>query len=259
MRQRIARLGPPAVFGTVLVGVWYAISYGLLSPRRRFLLRPPHQVARVGFLDWEHFSEILDGLWSSARVAIIGLVLATLIGIALATLMSLSRVIESAVFPYLVMLQAVPILAVVPLIGFWWGYGQTSRVTVCVLIAVFPIVVNTLFGLQSTDRGLHDLFTLHHASRSVRLRKLLFPGALPALFAGLRISAGLSVIGAIVGDFFFAQGDPGIGQLLRIYAAEPRGEELLAAIIMSSGLGVVVFLAFGRLQTALIGAWHDQA
>ena len=79
----------------------------------------------------------------------------------------------------------------------------------CVIISLFPIIVNTLFGLQSADRGMHDLFTLHHASRWTRLRKLMFPAALPAMFAGLRISAGLSVIGAIVGDFFFGRGQAG--------------------------------------------------
>ncbi|GIT00858.1 MAG: hypothetical protein CM1200mP26_25700 [Acidimicrobiales bacterium] len=82
------------------------------------------------------------------------------------------------------------------------------------IISLFPIIMNTLFGLQSADRGLHDLFTLHHAGRMTRMRKLMFPSALPAVFAGLRISAGLSVIGAIVGDFFFGKGDAGIGQLL---------------------------------------------
>jgi len=126
-----------------------------------------------------------------------------------------------------------------------------------VIISLFPIIVNTLFGLQSADRGLHDLFTLHHADRVTRMRKLMFPSALPAIFAGLRISAGLSVIGAIVGDFFFGKGDAGIGQLLRRYANQLQGEELLAAVIMSSALGVTVFLAFGWLQQRAIGRWHE--
>jgi NitT/TauT family transport system permease protein len=251
------QLAAPVVFGAGLIGVWYFVSYVLLSPRRRFLLQPPHRVVEVGFLDWDHFSEILDGLWSSAQVALVGLVIATIIGLGLAIAMSQSRLIEGALFPYLVMLQAMPILALVPLIGLWWGYGQNSRVAVCVIISVFPIIVNTLFGLQSADRDLHDLFTLHRASRKVRLTKLMFPHALPAIFAGLRISAGLAVIGAIVGDFFFARGDTGIGQLLRIYANFGNGEELLAAVIMSSGLGVAVFLFFGWLQNVVIGKWHD--
>lgn len=251
---------PPLVLGAALVGAWYFVSYVVLdqAPRRDgFLLRPPHRVLRVGFLEWDNFSEILGALWSSTRVAGLGLAIASAIGIVIATLMSQSRLIERAVFPYMVILQAIPILAIVPLIQFWWGTGQRSRVAVCVIIAVFPIIVNTLFGLQSADRALHDLFTLHRSSRLTRLRKLMFPAALPAIFAGLRISAGLSVIGAIVGDFFFGRGDTGIGQLLRTYSSRLRGEELLAAVIMSSLLGVAVFLLFGWIQHRVVGKWYD--
>jgi NitT/TauT family transport system permease protein len=221
------------------------------------LLRPPHEVVDRGFLDSENFREILEGLWSSTRVALIGLLIAIVIGFSLAIIMSQAKIAERAIFPYMVTLQAIPILAIVPLISFWWGTGQTSRVIVCVIISLFPIIVNTLFGLQSADRGMHDLFTLHHASRATRLRKLMFPAALPAIFAGLRISAGLSVIGAVVGDFFFGKGDVGIGQLLKKYANQLDGEQLLAAVIMTSALGVSVFLLFGWIQQRAIGKWHD--
>jgi NitT/TauT family transport system permease protein len=104
---------------------------------------------------------------------------------------------------------------------------------------------------------MHDLFTLHHANRFTRLRKLMFPAALPAIFAGLRISAGLSVIGAVVGDFFYGQGESGIGQLLKRYAVQLDGEELLAAVIMTSFLGVVVFWTFGFIQHRAIGKWYE--
>lgn len=256
-RQVAAVVLPPFVLGIGIIGLWYAISYGLLEDRRRFLLRPPHQVVEKGFLEWATFSEILSGLWSSTRVALIGLSIAIVLGMLLAIVMSQTKLAERAIFPYMVTLQAIPILAIVPLISFWFGTGQTSRVVVCVIIALFPIIVNTLFGLQSAERGAHDLFTLHHASRVTRLRKLMFPAALPAIFAGLRISAGLAVIGAVVGDFFFGRGDVGIGQLLRRYANRLEGEELLAAVIMTSALGVVVFWTFGWLQNLIIGKWHD--
>jgi NitT/TauT family transport system permease protein len=248
---------PPIALGAVILGAWYAISYGLLEERRRFLLRPPHQVVQKGFLDWDTFSEILRGLWSSTRVALIGLTIAIVLGMFLAIIMSQAKMAERAIFPYMVTLQAIPILAIVPLISFWFGTGQTSRVVVCVIIALFPIIVNTLFGLQSAERGAHDLFTLHHANRVTRLRKLMFPAAMPAIFAGLRISAGLAVIGAVVGDFFFGRGDVGIGNLLRRYASRLQGEELLAAVIMTSALGVTVFGIFGMIQDRAIGKWHD--
>ncbi|MCH1489691.1 MAG: ABC transporter permease [Ilumatobacteraceae bacterium] len=250
---------PPLFLGALIIGAWYYVSYGLLTEERRFLLRPPHEILQVGFLEWDHFSEILQALGSSTRVALIGLTISITIGFFLSTIMSQTKIVERAIFPYMVMLQAIPILAIVPLIGFWWGYGTTSRIAVCVIISLFPIIVNTLFGLQSAERGLHDLFTLHHASRLTRLRKLMFPAARPAIFAGLRISAGLSVIGAIVGDYFFGQGAVGIGQLLKRYSSRLEGEELLAAVIMSSALGVVVFLFFGWLQNIAIGKWHESS
>ena len=256
-RSLTERILPPIVLGSGFVGIWYLLSYGLLEPRRRFLLRPPHEVVQVGFLDWDNFSDILESLWSSTKVAMIGLAIAICIGLILAIMMSQAKIVERAIFPFMVTLQSIPILAIVPLIAFWFGTGQRSRVVVCVIISLFPIIVNTLFGLQSADRGLHDLLTLHHADRVTRMRKLMFPAALPAVFAGLRISAGLSVIGAIVGDFFFGKGDAGIGQLLRRYANQLAGEELLAAVIMSSALGVTVFLSFGWLQQRAIGRWHE--
>lgn len=249
---------PPILLGLLILAGWYLVSYVVLDEQRRFLLRPPHEVFLVGFANWKNFSEILAGLWSSTIVAAIGLTVAIIIGLTLATLMSQSKLIERAVFPYAVTLQAIPILAIVPLIGFWFGFGISARVIVCIIIALFPIIVNTLFGLLSAPAGLHDLLTLQRVSRVTRLRKLMFPAALPAIFAGLRISAGLSVIGAIVGDFFFGRGDPGIGQLLQRYANRLMGEQLLAAIIMSSLLGVLVFQLFGWIQQKAIGKWHEE-
>lgn len=258
--RRLARLTlPPLVFGVCFLAVWYAIAYLVLDEKRRFLLRPLHEVLQVGFFDWDNFSKILKGLWWTGRVSLIGLLISIVIGCLLAMAMSQSKLVERAVFPYMVTLQAIPILAMVPLIGFWWGYGQFSRVIVCVVISLFPIIVNTLLGLQSAEPGMHDMFTLHNAGRLTRLRKLMFPAALPAMFAGFRISAGLSVVGAIVGDFFFGQGPAGLGQLLRRYVNNVQGEELLATIIVSSILGIVVFWSFGLLRKIVIGKWYEAA
>ncbi len=256
-RGLVAVVLPPVVLGIVILAIWYAISYGVLEARKRFLLRPPHEVIQVGFLEWDNFSTILEALWVTTKIAVIGLLISIVLGMAVAVIMSQAKVAERAIFPYMVTLQAIPILALVPVIGFWFGYGQKSRVLVCVIISIFPIIVNTLFGLQSADRGMHDLFTLHHANRATRLRKLMFPAALPAIFAGLRISAGLSVIGAVVGDFFFGQGEAGLGQLLKRYAVQLDGEELLAATIMTAVLGVLVFWTFGWLQNRVVGKWYE--
>lgn len=122
---------PPLVAGVILLGVWYFVSYAILSESRRFLLKPPHEVARVGFFTWDNLSEMLTALWNTAQIAIIGLVIATLIGLGLAVIMSQSKLLERAIFPYMVILQSMPILAIVPLIGFWFGYDQTAWWCAC--------------------------------------------------------------------------------------------------------------------------------
>jgi NitT/TauT family transport system permease protein len=121
------------------------------------------------------------------------------------------------------------------------------------------MIANTLFGIQSVDRAHHDLFTLQRAGRWARLRKLELPAALPSVFTGLRTSSGLSVIGAIVGDMFFKQGEPGIGTLLDVYRSRLQSEDLFAAIILASLFGVVVFAVFTLVARLAVGSWHASA
>jgi NitT/TauT family transport system permease protein len=182
---------------------------------------------------------------------------ATAVGVSTAIAMSRAGWVERSLFPYFVVLQVTPILALVPLFGFWFGYGLRTRVLVCVLISLFPIVANTLFGLRSVDEAHHDLFSLSRSGRLARLWKLELPSALPSLFTGLRISAGLSVVGAIVGDFFFRQGEPGMGILIDLYRARIQSEQLFAAVLLSSCFGLAVFLLFGALARWVVGGWHE--
>jgi NitT/TauT family transport system permease protein len=255
----LALVLPPFLLFLAVLGVWYLISYRVLDEQRRFLLPPPHEVVEVAFLDRGNLEVLLRALALTAGVAMAGLAVAIVLGIGLGVLMSQARWVERAVYPWAVVLQTIPILALVPLIGFWFEFGLFSRVLVCVLIAVFPITSTTLFGLRGVDPGDHDLFTLYGASRGARLRKLQWPAALPAVFAGLRISAGLAVIGAIVGDFFFKQGEPGIGVLMEVYRQGLRSEQLFGAVILSSLLGLVVFWLFGWLARRVVGSWHGTA
>jgi NitT/TauT family transport system permease protein len=251
----IGTWGPPILVFLAFIGVWYLIS-GLLG-KKNFLLPPPHDVITKGFLDADTRSDILTALGRSAEVALVGLAIAIVIGVVWAIAMSQARWIERSLFPYAVILQCIPILALVPLIGFWFGFEFFSRVVVCVMIALFPMVSNTLFGLQSVDRSQRELFKLQHASRWTILTKLELPTALPAIFAGMRISAGLAVVGAIVGDFFFRRGTPGIGALLSNYTSRLQGAELLAAIIVASLFGVAIFAVFGLIGRLAVGRWYD--
>jgi NitT/TauT family transport system permease protein len=253
----LAEVIGPVVLFALFIGFWYLVHYVLMSERRRFLVPPPHAVIQVAFFDRDNLSPILHALWQSTLVAGVGLFIAIVVGMSLATLMSQASWIERSVFPYLVALQAIPILAIVPLIGIIFGFGFNSRIFVVVLIALFPIVSSTLFGLLSADRLQHELFTLQGASRVTRLRKLQFPAAMPAIFTGFRISAGLAVVGAIVGDFLFTQGKRGLGQLINLYRARLQTEQMYGALIVACFLGVVVFWLFGFLSKAVVGKWYE--
>jgi NitT/TauT family transport system permease protein len=236
-------LAPFAVLLGVL-GLWSFASKALLDPDRRFLLPPPEDVLKKGLLDPESFAEIAGALWSTTRVALVGLGLSIAIGVLLAIVMSQARWVEHSIYPYAVVLQTIPILAVVPLLGFWFGFDFESRVIVCVLVSLFPLITNTLYGLKSVETGHHDLFSLYGANRAQRLFRLELPAALPAMITGFKISSGLSVIGAIVADFFFRQGDPGIGRLIDSYRQRLATEQLMSALFLSSLVGLLLFWVF---------------
>jgi NitT/TauT family transport system permease protein len=248
---------PPLVVAAIVIGIWYLISYVFLDPGRRFLLPPPQQVLSVGFGNSLNRSDILSGLGVTAAVSVVGLAIAIVIGTLFAVVMSQARSLERSLYPWAVVLQTIPILAIIPVIGFWFGYGYSARLIVCVLISLFPITTNTLFGLKSADRAHRDLFRQRGAARWQVLVKLELPGALPSIFTGWRISAGLSVIGSIVGDFFFQQGPVGLGRLINGYTQNLQSEQLFASVIVASLLGLAVFWAFGLLAKLVVGPWHD--
>jgi NitT/TauT family transport system permease protein len=256
-RNPALRLVPHVALFGLIIGAWYFVAYVILDPQRRFLVSAPHLVAKEGFGNSDTLSILLHALWNTTSVALTGLALAIVLGVGAAVAMSQAKWLERSLYPYAVVLQCVPILAIVPLIGFWFGYGFSSRVVVCYLVAFFPIIANTLLGLRSVDESHLDLFRLHHAGRFTVLRKLMIPSAAPYIFGGIRISAGLSIVGAIVGDFFFKQGEPGIGVLIDQYRARLQSEEMFAAIILASVLGVLAFWLIDVVTKMAIGRWHS--
>ena len=261
--RTIKTYGPPlAVFAAIVAG-WYALAGYLESVGRTTVLPSPTRIVVEAFFPTDGgtpiTADLIRALGLSVTVALIGLGISIALGIAWAVVMLQARWIERSLFPYAVILQCVPILALVPLIGTSLGYSFESRVLVCVLISLFPMVSNTLFGLQSVDKSQRELFQLQGASRWTVLTKLQFPNAMPTIFAGLRISAGLSVVGAIVGDFFFRRGQPGLGILINNYASRVQTPELFASILTAALLGVVIFLVFGWLTKLAVGRWYEPA
>jgi NitT/TauT family transport system permease protein len=190
----------PLVVLAVALGIWeYMHRWGLRSffDKPGFLVPSPVTVIDQSFVDATSRSDMLTGLRWTALAAFIGLAIAIVLGVGLALLMASASWVERSIYPYLVALQAIPVLAIVPIIYVIFGGGMSARLYVCVMISLFPIVSNTLFGLLSADQLQHDLFTLQGVSRWTRLRRLQLPAALPSMFNGFRIAAGLSVIGVV--------------------------------------------------------------
>ncbi|MGO1236105.1 MULTISPECIES: ABC transporter permease [Microbacterium] len=246
---------PPLIVFAVIIIVWSVAS--VLLGERSFLLPAPYRIFTDGLFDPVVGAEIYTALGQTVMVALIGLVIAIAIGVTWAVVMLQAKWAERSLYPYAVILQCIPILALVPLIGFWFGYGLPGRIIVCVLIALFPIVSNTLFGLQSVDKSQKELFQLQHTGRMTTLWKLQLPAALPSMFVGLRTSAGLSIVGAIVGDYFFRRGTPGLGSLMSTYTSRLLAAELYASVVVAALLGVAIFAAFGLLSNIVVGRWYD--
>lgn len=255
VRRVLALILPPlATFG-VVIGVWYFVSLSVLEQDKKFLLPPPHDVLNKGFLDAKIRGDILASLWVTAKVAIIGLAVAFLISSLLAIVMSQAKWVERSLYPWVILLQTVPILAIVPVIGFWFGFGSFARVVVVVIIAMFPLIINPLQGLHNADPGLHDLFTLAKADRLTRLLKLQIPSAMPDMFVGLQSAAGLAVVGATVGDYFFGRGQIGLGMLLSRYSSRLQSAQMLATVFVACLLGLAAFVIFGFLGRRAVGSW----
>jgi NitT/TauT family transport system permease protein len=256
-RSPLEFIGPAAVF-LIVLGIWYGGPF-LLKPYKRFLLPMPHRIIKDGFMNKVIRDAVLKATWLDIKVAVLGLFLAIIIGMGIAIVMAQAQWLEKSFWPYLVALQAVPILIVSPLIGAIMGYSFTPRVFVTIVITIFPIISNTLFGLRSVDASYHDLFKLHRVGRLRSLVKLQIPAASPAIFAGFRISAGLAVIGAIVGDVFFRAGEAGLGLQVDVYVSRINGAGTWACIIAAAALGLAFFGFFGVLNKLVIGRWHESA
>jgi NitT/TauT family transport system permease protein len=262
-RDIVSSIVGPLLFLLLFIALW---EYFHRDGMRRFFDKPGFLLPSLatvfdqGFLDQVVRQQYITGIAWTTFAAVIGLSISIVLGIALAVVMAQARWMERSMYPYLVAAQALPVLAIVPLINSVFGGGMGARIFVCVMISIFPIVTNTLFGLTSVDTSMHELFTLRGVSRRTRLTKLQFPAALPSIFVGFRIAAGLSVIGAIVGEQFFRSGQkPGIGVVAELFRQKSRFPQLYGALIVAVLLGITVFFFFGVLRKLVIGRWYDES
>lgn len=246
---------PVGVGITFLIGWDAVVRINGIPP---YILPGPLVVAETL---WHDGPSLLASLWVTFQITAAALVAAVVLGGALAVLFAQSRLLEISLFPYAVILQVTPIVAIAPLIIIWVNDTFLSLLVCAWLVAFFPIVANTTLGLNSADRNLVDLFRLYGASRWQTLRYLRLPAALPYFLAGLRISGGLALIGAVVAEFVAGTGGTETGLAYRILEAGYRLQipRLFAALLLLSGAGIAIFAASSWLTTLLIGHWHESA
>ena len=257
LRAGVTNVGPPLLVLVIVVGVWSLLSTTVYGDEN-YIVPRPWDVGSVAFEQWD---TLLQGAKITFTESAIGFGLAIVVGITVAFLMSESKPLERSLYPYAVFLQTVPIVTIAPIIVLWVGFGTTSVVITSFIIAVFPIMNNTLLGFLSADRNQLDLLHLHRASWAQRSRMLTFPGAIPHIIAGLRISAGLAVIGAIVGEFVIGSGGAEGGLGVKVIFAQARLETdlLFAEVVAATLLSLFFFGAVSFAGKLLLQNWHESA
>ena len=254
-RERWLRVALPLM--TLLLGIatWQVVVTAEAIPP--YVLPGPDLVARTLVSDW-------DVLANSLVVTLVttfeGMALAIVGGVGLAILFNLSRIVEYSLYPYAVILQVTPVVAIAPLLLIY--LPQPAAVLACAwIVAFFPVLANTTLGLNSVDHNLADLYRLYGASRTQVMLRLKLPSAMPHILGGIRIAGGLSLIGAVVAEI--AAGSAGAGSGLAYRIAEsgyrlnmPR---MFAALILLSIAGIVIFFALSGLSHLLLRRWHESA
>ena len=254
-RERLLRIALPIVLLMLVLALWEIIVRIETIPP--YVLPSPSLIFRTLIDDWTLLSQ---SLLVTLATTVEGFLLAAVGGVGLAVLFNQSRVLEYSLYPYAVILQVTPIVAVAPLLLIY--LPQPLAVLACAwIVAFFPVLANTTLGLHSVDRNLVDLFTLYGASRRQVLWRLKLPSALPYILAGLRIAGGLSLIGAVVAEI--AAGSAGAGSGLAYRIAEsgyrlniPR---MFAALLLLSVAGVVIFYALSLINYLALRRWHESA
>ena len=252
--SRLLRFAAPALVAAVLLALWQGLVGAYDVPE--YLVPSPRIVLRTLIDDR---ALLFASLWVTLGIALTALAVAIVAGVAVALLCAQSRWIEMSVFPYAVLLQVTPIVAIAPLIIIWVGNLQVALVLCAAVVAIFPIIANTTLGLRSVDPGLVNLFRMCRAGRGQVLLRLRIPSALPYFFGGLRIASGLSLIGAVVAEFVAGTGGQGAGLAYQILLAgiQLNIPRLFAALVLIALAGVALFALSGWLSRLALSRWHD--
>lgn len=210
----------------------------------------------------EEWSDLFPSLMVTLQITVVAFLAATISGLLIAVLFTQSKWIERSFFPYAVILQTTPIVAIAPLIIIWFRNSTFAALVVCAwIVALFPVISNTTLGLNSADHNLQNLFRLYGASRWQTLWHLRLPSAMPYFLGGLRISGGLALIGAVVAEFVAGTGGArsGIAYQILMSSYKLQIPRMFAALMMTTVLGVLIFIGLTVLSNRLLRHWHESA
>ncbi len=264
----IARLLSADVLAPVIVGGLVLLLWEIgvrLTNTPPYILPGPLLVIQTLFREWE---TLFPSLLITFKITVVAFIAAIVSGLLVAVLFTQSKWIERSFFPYAVILQTTPIVAIAPLIILWVRQivpGESSTfvsLAICAwIVAFFPILSNTTLGLNSADHNLINLFQLYQASPWQTLRYLRLPSALPYFLGGLRISGGLALIGAVVAEFVAGTGgtQSGIAYQILMSSFNLQIPRMFAALLMTTVLGVIIFVILTVLSDFLLRHWHESA
>jgi NitT/TauT family transport system permease protein len=254
---RVLKTLIPLAVGIAVLLAWEIAVRAFSIPR--FVLPAPSAIWVALIAD---FPSLMASLWTTLRITLMAFVLAVASGVALAVLFSQSRVVEMMLYPYAVVLQVTPVVAIAPLIVIWVGFERINLALLILawIVAFFPILSSTTLGLRSADHNLVDLFRLYGASRAQILWRLRLPSALPYLLNGMKTSGGLALIGTVVAEYGAGSGTA-TGLAWRIIEAGNRLEfaRMFAALFLLALLGIAIFFALALLEYAVLRNWHESA
>lgn len=252
------RWAAPIVVGVLLVSAWEATVRIRKIPH--YKLPAPSAIAETLA---EEQSALLAAWRVTLKTTLWALAAAVVTGVSMAAIFASSRIIENSLFPYAVILQVTPLVAVTPFIVLWVDFDNVglAQTIGAWIVAFFPILSNTAIGLRQADPGLRDLFDLYAATAWQKLRLLYAPSALPFFLAGLKISANLALVGAIVAEFAIGPdaANPGLATMILSSQISQDTPTMFAALAIVSATGIGLFLATSLLSRALLGRWHNSA
>lgn len=253
-RQRVLAWLMPALTMVAAIGLWeYWVRANNIP---HYLIPAPSRIWSTLMTDGP---SLMVSAWFTVKLTLMALVLAIVGGVALGALFALSRPIEMSLFPFAVILQVTPVVAIAPLILIYVESTFAALLICAWIVAFFPILSGTVIGLRSADHNLRDLFTLYRATPWQRLRFLLAPSALPFFMAALKVAGGLALIGAVVAEFVAGTTGANTGLASRIIESSFRNEipRMFAALVLVSLLGVAIFAATSWASRRVLGHWHE--